>query len=92
MQAWTRFAFAYAQMATSAAEVVARRSHRMARGAMTPPEAAGMVLEKTTAFAASAERAFVAAAKGSDPGSIAMAALKPYGAKTRSNVRKLRRS
>jgi hypothetical protein len=91
-QAWTRFAFAYARMTAAAAEVIARRSHRIALGAMTPPEAAGMILEKPSAFAASAERALVAAAKGRDPVSIATEALKPYGAKTRSNARKLRRS
>jgi hypothetical protein len=92
LQTWTRFAVAYARTTASAAEVITRRSQRIALGAMTPPEAAGMVLEKSTAFAASAERALVAAAKGRDPVSIATEALKPYGTKTRSNVRKLRRS
>jgi hypothetical protein len=91
-QAWSHFTFAYVQMTASAAEVITRRSQRIALGAMTPPEAAAMVLEKSTAFAASAERALVAAAKGRDPVSIATEALKPYGAKTRSNVRKLRGS
>ena len=75
----------------SAGEVIFHRSMRMASGTMTPPEAVGMVMEKATAFAASAEKATVAAARGGDPVKIATAALRPYGSKTRSNVRKLRR-
>ena len=50
-----------------------------------------MVMEKATAFAAASERAAVAAATGADPARIASAALRPIRAKTRSNVRKLRR-
>ena len=79
--AWMKLATSYSRMTMSAAEVIMRRSMRMASGAMTPPEAIGMVMEKAT----------VAAARGGDAARIASAALRPYGSKTRSNVRKLRR-
>jgi hypothetical protein len=88
---WLRFALAYQQMSVAASEVIMRRSMRMARGAMSAPEAMGMVMEKATAFAAATERAAVAAVTGADPARIASAALRPIRAKTRSNVRKLRR-
>ena len=91
IRAWTNLATAYSRMNLAAAEVIMRRTHRMAIGMMTPPEAAGMVLEKATAFATAAERAAVAAASGGDMTKIAGAALRPYDAKTRSNVRKLRK-
>lgn len=88
---WMAFATAYARMSLAAGEVIARRSHRMATGAMTPPEAFGMVMEKATAFAAATEGAATAAARGGDAAGIATAALRPYGVKARSNARKLRR-
>jgi hypothetical protein len=87
---WMKFATAYGEMSMNAAEVIALRTMRIASGAMTPHEAMAMVLEKATAFSDSAERAAVVAAKGGDVMNIASAALKPYGAKTRSNARKLR--
>lgn len=89
--AWMNFSFAYGQMCMASAEVIGRRCLRMAQGAMTAPEAVGMVLEKATAFATATERAAVAAATGADPVKIASAALLPYSTKTRSNVRLLRR-
>lgn len=89
--AWMDFLLAYGQMCTASGEVIARRCLRMAQGSMTAPEAIGMVLEKATAFATATERATVAAATGADPIRIASAALVPYSAKTRSNVRRLRR-
>lgn len=89
--AWMKFAMEYSQMSIAASEVIMRRTMRMSQGAMTGPEAMGMVLEKATAFATATERAVVAAATGADPALIAHAALKPYRVKTRSNVRKLRR-
>lgn len=89
--AWMKFAMDFSQMSVAASEVILRRTMRMSQGAMTGPEAMGMVLEKATAFATSAERAAVAAATGADPAKIATAALRPYRAKTRSNVRKYRR-
>jgi hypothetical protein len=78
-------------MSVAATEVILHRSIRMAQGAMTVPEAIGMVLEKATAFATATERAVVAAATGADPARIATAALAPISATTRSNVRKYRR-
>lgn len=90
MTSWSRFGLAYAQMSMAAGEVIMRRGLRMSQGLMTPTEAMGMVMEKATAFTASAEKAAIAAARGGDPVRIATAALSPYGVKTRSNVRKLR--
>jgi hypothetical protein len=87
---WTKFANAYAQMSMASAEVIVRRTMMMSQGTMSGPEAMGMVLEKATAFAASAEGAAVAAATGADLPRIASAALKPIHAKARSNARKLR--
>lgn len=89
--AWMDFGAAYLRMSMSAGEVIARRTQRMALGTMTTPEALAMVLEKGTAFAAATEGAAVAAARGGNPLRVATAALKPYGAKTRSNARKLRK-
>jgi hypothetical protein len=89
--AWLKFAIDYSQMAFAAGEVIMRRSVRMSQGAMTGPEAVGMVMEKATAFATATERAAVAAATGADPARIAHAALRPIRARTRSNVRKYRR-
>jgi hypothetical protein len=89
--AWSGFAFSYTQMCMAAGEVILRRSLLLSRGAMSAPEALGMVMEKATAFAEASERAAVAAAGGADPASIATAALRPIRARARSNVRKLRR-
>lgn len=88
---WMAFATAYTRMSLAASEVIARRTQRMAMGAMTAPEATAMVLEKGAAFAAATQRAAVEAARGGGAVRVASAALKPYGAKTRSNVRKLRK-
>jgi len=88
--AWMKFAIAYSKMSMAAGEVIMRRSMRMAQGAMTGSEAIGMVTEKATAFALATESAAMAAANGGDAAKIANAALRPFGAKTRSNVRKLR--
>lgn len=89
--AWMDLASDYTRMSMSAGEVILRRSERMASGAMTQPEAMAMMLEKGTAFAAAWEKAAVAAAGGGNATRIARAALGPYGAKTKSNARKLRR-
>lgn len=91
MTAWMTYATALGRMQMAAAEVILRRTHQMATGTMTHPEAIGMVLEKGTAMAVSAEKAMVAAARGGDALRVASAALRPFGSKTRSNVRKLRR-
>ncbi len=89
--AWMRFAVTYTQMCMSAGEVIARRSLRMSQGEMTSSEALGMVMEKASAFALASEKAAVAAARGGDPAAIASAALRPIRARTRANVRSLRR-
>ncbi|MCL7942039.1 hypothetical protein M8009_17270 [Halomonas sp. ATCH28] len=89
MFAWMKVASAYNRMSLAACEVIAHRTMKMASGAMTGPEAVGMVMEKATTFTTAAEQAAVAAARGGDPARIAAAALKPYGTKTRANVRKL---
>jgi hypothetical protein len=86
-----KLAVAYQAMTIAAGEVILRRTMQMASGTMSPPDAMGMVLEKATVFAAAAERATVAAASGGDPVRVATAALRPYGVKTKANVRKLRR-
>lgn len=91
MQAWGEYAMAYSQMLMSANEVIWRRTTQMATGTMTQPEATGMVLEKVTAMAKATEKASVAAAKGATPLAIMNAALAPYGTKTRSNARRLRK-
>lgn len=89
--AWMQFAFTYTQMCVSAGEVITRRSLRISQGAMTNAEAVAMVMEKATAFTLASERAAVAAARGADPAAIASAALRPIRARTRANVRSLRR-
>jgi hypothetical protein len=86
-----KLAVAYQAMTIAAGEVILRRSLQMATGSMSPPDAMGMVLEKATVFAAAAEKAAVVAARGGDPVRVATAALRPYGIKTKANVRKLRR-
>jgi hypothetical protein len=88
---WIKYAFAFQAMSVAAAEIILRRSMRISQGKMTGPEAVGMVMEKATAVAMATERAAVAAARGGDPVRIANAALTPFRAKTRSNVRKYRR-
>jgi hypothetical protein len=90
-RSWMRLATAWTQMSLAASEVILRRSIRMSQGAMTAPEAVGMVMEKATAFTAAAEGAAVAAATGRDAVAIASAALKPIRAAARSNVRRYRR-
>jgi hypothetical protein len=90
MNSWMKFAVAYTEMSMAAGEIIVRRSMMMSQGTMSSAEAIGMVMEKASAFAEATERAAVAAATGADPVRIASAALKPIGARTRSNVRKLR--
>ena len=91
MGSWMDFAVAYGQMSQAATEVILHRSLQMSRGAMSAPEAIGMVMEKATAFTAAAEKAAMAVASGANPARVASAALNPIRAKTRSNARKLRR-
>ncbi len=91
LRAWMDYGTACSRMMMAANEVILRRTTRMAMGAMTAPEATAMVFEKATAMAAATEKAAVAAARGANPVAIATAALRPYGAKTRSNARRLRK-
>jgi hypothetical protein len=88
---WMNYASAFTQMSFAAGEIIFLRTLRMATGAMTPGEAMGMMMEKSTVFADATERAAVAAARGGDVTNILTEALAPYGAKTRSNIRKLRK-
>lgn len=88
---WARLTMAFSQMSMAAAEVILRRSIQIAQGSMSQREAIGMVMEKATTFTVAAEKATLAAARGDDPARIAHAALRPYGTRTRSNVRRLRR-
>jgi hypothetical protein len=90
-QAWARLGAASAKMALSASEVFWRRSLMMAQGGMSGPEAARMVMEKPAAFALAAQRAATAAAQGGDMAKVAAAALKPIGARTAANARRLRK-
>ncbi len=90
LSSWMRLTTAYVDMNINAAEVILRRTLKIASGSMSQPEAVAMVLEKATAFASATERATVVAARGGDALGIASAALRPYRAKTRSNARRLR--
>jgi len=91
LQAWMDYTTAFTDMTMAASEVILHRTQRIATGTMTPPDALEMVLEKGAAFADASERAAMAAANGGDVLYIMTAALAPYGARTRSNVRKLRK-
>ncbi len=90
MQGWSRLGAAYAKMSLSAGEVIARRSMMMAQGAMSAPEATRMMLEKPSAFASATQKAMMAAARGADPATVAVAALRPIGVSTRANAKRLR--
>jgi len=87
---WMHLGLALTRMNVAASEVIVRRSVLMAQGRMSAAELVGMVAEKGSAMASSAERAMVLAARGATPARIASGALRPYGTKARSNVRKLR--
>ncbi|MFT7028235.1 MAG: hypothetical protein ACJAVS_002471 [Paracoccaceae bacterium] len=88
---WARYTIAVAEMTAEASEIIVRRTTRMAHGRMTMSEATNMVMEKATAFSASNEKAIGAAIGGAAPLAILDAALKPYGAQTRANVKRLRK-
>ncbi len=91
LRAWVAYGTALQGMSLAAGEVIFRRSLMLAQGSMSGPDALGMVLEKASTFVLSAEKAAVAASRGADPARIAAAALRPYGSRTKANVRKLRR-
>jgi hypothetical protein len=91
MQGWSRLASSWTRMSMTAGEVIMRRSMMLAQGAMSGPEMTRMMLEKPSALAAAAEKAVTAAARGGDPVKVAAAALRPIGARTRANAKRLRR-
>ena len=88
--AWGRVATGMARMNLAAAEVVLRRTTMIATGSLSAPEAAKMVLEKHTAFAAAAEKAAMAALRGGDAAAVASAALRPLQRRASANARRLR--
>lgn len=90
--AWQRAALAQTRMMMQANEVIWRRSIQMALGTMTAQEATRMVLEKPAAFMAAMERAATAAAGSRGHAEATLAALRPIGARTGANVRRLRRT
>lgn len=89
--AWARLAGVWGRMSMAAGEVIVRRTAMIARGTMSGPEAAKMMMEKPAAFAEAAQRAAVAAARGGDATRVAAAALRPIGAKAAANARRLRK-
>lgn len=88
---WQTAQLEYGRMVTSASEVIARRCAQMALGTMSHEEAARMVLEKPSAFAKATEMATRATAARRGTAAAALAALKPIGAKTGANAKRLRR-
>ncbi len=87
---WMQLGKYVTEMNLAAAQVISRRVIQMSQGSMSAPEVMGMILEKSTAFAAAGEKAAVAAAGGSDPVGIATAAIRPLHTKARSNARRSR--
>lgn len=79
-----------AQMMAEAQVVIALRLLGLAGGwPVSPSEVSRMVQEKGPAFVKAAGEATAAAMKGRRPDQIAGAALRPIGAKTRANTRRL---
>jgi hypothetical protein len=87
---WAKYTVALSEMSIEAAEIIMRRTTRMANGSMTASEATEMLTEKATAFAESQGNAVAAATSGGAPLAILDAALAPYGEQTRANVAMLR--
>ena len=77
------------EMTSAAAEVIFRRSQLMMSGKISATEVVAMMIEKATVFGDASKLAAVVAARGGDPFSIARAALRPYGLKTRENAERL---
>lgn len=86
---WQRVAMAQMQMMYTASTVIQIRVMQMGLGIMRPDEAARMVLEKPTAFAKSTEMSMRALARNRGYAAAALEAMKPVGAKTKSNARRL---
>lgn len=90
VDAWSRLASRLLRLNLSSGEVIARRTTMMMTGALSPTEAATMLLEKPGTVLASAERTIRAVARGASPAVVAEAALKPYAVRTAANARRLR--
>lgn len=90
LDAWTRLSEGLLRLNLSAGEVIARRTTMLMTGALSPAEAATMLLEKPGAVMASAERAIAATLRGADAATVAHAALTPYKVRAAANARRLR--
>ncbi|MCA8878921.1 MAG: hypothetical protein KDA73_02980 [Rhodobacteraceae bacterium] len=86
---WQQAGTAYGRMLMTAQQVIAVRSMQMALGTMKPEEATRMVLEKPAAFAKAFEMAARSQAASRGTAAAALAAIKPIGAKTAANARRL---
>lgn len=86
---WQQTSMAYGQMLWTANLVIQQRVMQMALGTMRPEEAARMVFEKPSAFAKSMEMAMRSSAAGKGNAAAALAAIRPIGAKTKANARRL---
>jgi hypothetical protein len=86
-----RLGHAATMMSLAAAEVMFARTVMMAQGGMSGPEAARMWMEKPAAFAQSAQKAAMAAARGGDAVTVATAALRPIRHSASANARRLRK-
>ncbi len=88
---WSEMMRFQTEMTLAASEVVARRVHLFATGALTAEEATRMVMEKPAAMAKGMEagaRAFVA---GASPHDAFMEAAEPISDRAQANARRLRR-
>ncbi len=92
MTTWQKASTAYGEMLVTAGSVINHRVTQMALGTMKPEEATRMVLEKPAAFAKSMEMAARASAARRGSAAAALAAIKPIGARTRANARRLNKT
>lgn len=88
---WQQAGLAYGQMLMTAQMVIAARTQQMALGTMKPEEATRMVLEKPAAFLKAFEMAARSSAASRGHAATALAALKPIGARTAANAKRLGR-
>lgn len=87
---WHKAAIEEQEMLLAASEVIMRRSWQMMTGRMSAGEATRMLVEKPMAFAVAAQEAGEAAARLSDPGYVAMAAVQPLHHEALRNAHRLR--
>ena len=88
---WQAAGMAYGQMLMTAQQVIAHRTMQMALGTMKPEEATRMVLEKPAAFMKAFEMAARSAAASRGHAATTLAGIRPIGAKTASNAKRLGR-